>query len=102
MKTKTKTKTVLVRCPGSGVWVGQLVKRTTNEITLKKARRLWRWRVADGQGIELVAVAKFGLDPAESRVSPMTDVLLIGAREIIPVGGPVARQILSLSNASPS
>ena len=101
MKTK-KQKFVIVRCPGSGVWIGNLANRSHDEVHLRSARRLWRWRVADGLGIELVAVAKFGLDPAESRVSPPTDVLLIGAREIIPVGGPVARRILSLSNASPS
>lgn len=93
MKTKTKTKTVLVRCPGSGVWVGELVKRTTNEITLKKARRLWAWKVADGRGIELVAVAKYGLDPDDSRLSPPTRVTLVGFCEIIPVKRAVALAI---------
>lgn len=38
---------VLIRSGQSGVWMGQLVERNGDSVTLTEARKIWRWRGAN-------------------------------------------------------
>lgn len=40
---KSKSKFVIVRAQGAGVFAGELSSRKGTEVTLKNSRRLWRW-----------------------------------------------------------
>lgn len=82
MPTKKKThRVVVVRTYSAGVHIGEIVKRTGKEVTLKNARRLWRWRGAN----TLNEVATRGVDQTHSRISePVDEIVLTEAIEIIP------------------
>jgi hypothetical protein len=70
---------VVVRTYSAGVHFGELADRTGKEVTLKNARRLWRWFGAN----TLNEVATKGVS-RESKVSdPVPQVFLTEAIEII-------------------
>ena len=48
MKPKTKKQPfVVVRTHSAGVHTGYLVSRSDQDVTLREARRIWRWRGAN-------------------------------------------------------
>ena len=78
----TKKKEVIVRTYSAGVHVGELVSHKGTEVTLKNARRIWKWAGA----FTLNAVAVTGVDRTQSRIScAVPKIILTQAIEIIPV-----------------
>lgn len=78
----SKDKYVIVRTRSAGVFAGFLKKRDGDEVTLRDARRLWRWF-----GASLSEIAMSGT-PDKSKCKfpePVDEVLLIGAFEILAV-----------------
>lgn len=41
---------VIVRSDASGVWAGEMAKRTRTSVTLRNARRIWEWNGVKGVG----------------------------------------------------
>ena len=65
-------KAVLVRAPGSGVFIGTLVRVSKRYGTiLKDAQRVWSWTGA----LDSLALASAG--PATAKISPVVGTLLI-------------------------
>lgn len=70
---------VLVRTYSAGVFAGYLVKRDGMQVTLTKARRLWKWSGAS----ECSQLAQEGVkNKADCKFPMETDVLLTQAIEI--------------------
>lgn len=84
MKTnRTKqTKHVIIRATNAGVFAGYLLKKTGDEVTLKDARRIWRWEGA----ATLSQLAMEGTkDPANCKFPQTVDeITILGVIEIIP------------------
>jgi len=73
---------VIVRTYSAGVHFGELETRNGTEVTLKNARRLWRWKGAN----TLNEVATDGVDQDYTRISKaVSSIDLTQAIEIIPV-----------------
>ena len=74
---------VLVRGKNSGVHFGELAERNGKEVTLKNARRIWRWEGANSlDQIALEGVAK----PRECKFTVAVDeILILDAIEIYPL-----------------
>lgn len=72
-------KPVIVRTFSAGVFFGYLVSREGREVTLERARRIWRWYGAN----TLSEIAAFGLDAKTSRVATPVSIVLTEAIEII-------------------
>lgn len=72
-------KKVVVRAPGSGVFIGTLVKHSTKRgAVLEKAQRIWSWQGA----LETLHLAAEG--PRLAKISPVVESVVIpDAREII-------------------
>jgi hypothetical protein len=65
-------KAVLVRAPGSGVFIGTLVRVSKRYgTTLKDAQRVWAWTGA----LDTLALASAG--PRTAKMSPVVGTLLI-------------------------
>jgi hypothetical protein len=83
---------VVVRTYSAGVHVCELVSRKGQEVTLKNARRIWRWFGAN----TLHEVAVGGIDAEKSRVSvPVPTIYLTQAIEIIPASEAAMRSIVA-------
>ena len=78
---------VIIRTYSAGVWFGQLVEKSGNEVILKDARRMWYWKAA--QSISLSAVATYGVDTGVSKIVEAIPSVWLEAIEIIPCS-PVA------------
>ena len=72
-------KPVLVRTYTAGVHFGYLVSRDGKEVTLERARRIWRWQGA----FTLSEIATAGLNTATSQVAAAITVTLPEVIEII-------------------
>lgn len=76
---------VLIRANAAGVHFGELVEMGNlsaggKEVTLKNARRLWKWHGA----LSLSEIAKKGIDIKNSKISePVEEIILPTAIEII-------------------
>ena len=80
MATKKAPQVVVVRTYTAGVHIGELAKRAGKEVTLKNARRLWRWSGAN----TLNEVATRGVDENFTRISePVGEIALTEAIEVI-------------------
>jgi hypothetical protein len=72
---------VLVRCYSAGVHCGILVSRNGQEVELKDARRIWRWRGAN----TLNELSQNGASAEYTRISEMVPVIFLNETcEIIP------------------
>lgn len=73
---------VVIRSGQSGAWLGKLVTKTDDEITLADARRLWYW---DGAAT-LSQLALEGVSrPASCKFPPAVPaVTVLGVCEVIP------------------
>lgn len=73
---------VIVRTYSAGVHVGTLASQDGKIVTLRDARRIWRWRGAN----TLHELSQRGAAKEWTRISePVPSVLLTEAIEIIPV-----------------
>ena len=80
MATKKTPQVVVVRTYSAGVHIGEIVKRAGKDVTLKNARRLWRWSGANS----LNEVATKGVDENYTRLSePVAEITLTEAIEVI-------------------
>lgn len=87
------SKLVVVRTYGAGVHVGELVRRDGQDVTLRNARRLWRWRGAN----TLHEVATKGVSQDYTRLSdPVSSIDLLTAIEVLEVA-PAAVSSLTTS-----
>ena len=72
---------VIVRTTGAGIHCGELVKRDGADVTLKNARRIWRWRGAN----TLHELSLRGGDGTWTRISePVAEITIVGCHEVIP------------------
>ena len=60
-------KKVIIRTYSAGVHFGELVEKAKNEVILKNARRLWKWKT-NNNGISLSEIANSGLDDNECKI----------------------------------
>jgi hypothetical protein len=75
-------KKVIVRTYSAGVWFGELIEKSGNEVILRDARRMWRWHAA--KSISLSGVAKYGIKQDKSKICPALDLQWLEAIEITP------------------
>lgn len=75
----SKLKPVIVRCDRGSPWFGYLKSRKGREVSLMRARRIWRWYGA----WTLSEIATSGLDIGKSKIAAPVDVTLTDAIEII-------------------
>ncbi len=88
---------VLVRCTGAGVHAGFLEAHSGQEVVLIQSRRLWQWKCA--KGAFLSGVAKYGIDPAESRVgTELERIHLTEACEVIPCSDEAGATIMAAAS----
>jgi hypothetical protein len=78
-KSRAKLKPVIVRCRSASPHFGYLKTKSGSEVTLEKARRIWRWFGA----WTLSEVASKGLDTSKSKIAAPTSVTLSDWIEII-------------------
>ena len=92
---------VIVRTCSAGVWAGTLSDKAKNEVILKSARRLWKWRAE--KGISLSGLAVYGLDKGyvDCRICVAVPSLWLEAVEIIPVSGVAKASILNAEESHP-
>jgi hypothetical protein len=90
VETKSN-KYVIVRTESAGVFAGELVKRSGQEVTLKNARRLWYWSGA----ASLSQLAMEGVKkPKECKFPcPVDQVELMQAIEILAVSPEAKKSI---------
>ena len=74
---------VVVRCTAAGVHAGELVSQSGPNVSLRNARRLWRWCVPMGAPSFLSGVATCGLDHGNSKIGCPIEVFLTDACEVI-------------------
>lgn len=75
-------KKVIIRTYSAGVWFGQLVEKSGNEVILERARRMYRWHAAES--ISLSAVATYGINQEKSKICEAVGSVWLEAIEIIP------------------
>jgi len=75
-------KKVIIRTYSAGVWFGELSEKSGNEVVIKNARRLWRWKAAES--ITLSAVALHGVDQSKSKIVEAVPEQWLEAIEIMP------------------
>ena len=77
---KSKKRFVIVRTTGAGVHCGVLAARDGDCVTLRNARRIWRWRGAN----TLHELSLRGADMEWTRISePVQTIEITGVHEII-------------------
>ena len=76
-------KKVIIRTYSAGVHFGELVEKAKNEVILKNARRLWKWKT-NNNGISLSEIANSGLDDNECKICQAVSLIWLEAIEIIP------------------
>lgn len=74
-------KKVIIRTYSAGVWFGELSEKSGSEVTLKNARRMWRWWAAES--ISLSAVANWGVNQDKSKIVSPVESVWLDAIEII-------------------
>ena len=88
---------VIVRSADSGVHYGFLKEYYPGgEVLLERSRRLWEWKAV--KGFTLSAVAQYGIDPDESKISIPVDIYIVGVCEIIPCSADAFHSIRSASS----
>lgn len=82
---------VIIRTYSAGCWFGTLDQKAGNEVILKDARRMWRWKAA--RGISLSACAIYGISQSESKIVEPVKAVWLEAIEIIPCSKDAATSI---------
>tara|TARA_R100001086_G_scaffold180400_8_gene100231 strand:+ start:6075 stop:6452 length:378 start_codon:yes stop_codon:yes gene_type:complete len=92
----------IIRCYASGVHFGEVVEHNGRQVTLKDARRIWRFDVKK-HGISLSEVALYGSDGSRSKItSAVAEITLLDALEIIPCTAEAAEQLDAATVAAAS
>lgn len=74
---------VIVRASSAGVHYGTLSAINGDTVTLKNARRLWYWQVADKKGISLSDVADYGASKSSKICAVVPEHIILGVCEIM-------------------
>ena len=91
-------KKCVVRTYSAGVWFGEIVEKSGNEVILKKARRMWYWRAAEG--ISLSAVALYGINQEKSKIVAAVPSVWLEAIELIPASNKAITSIECAPNVN--
>ena len=75
-------KKCIVRTYSAGVWFGEIIEKSGNEVIVKNARRMWKWWAAEG--ISLSSVALHGVKHDESKIVEAVPAVWLEAIELIP------------------
>lgn len=75
-------KHVIIRTYSAGNWFGLLDQKAGNEVIIKNARRMRRWKAS--KSITLSGVARYGIDQEKSKIVDAVDAVWLEAIEIIP------------------
>lgn len=78
-KKKSEPRIVLLRSSQSGVWIGEFVSKDGSDVTLKNARKIWRWRGANTTS----ELALNGCVKEYTRVATPVDITVLGCCEVI-------------------
>lgn len=78
-KKSKKTRIVLLRSRDSGVWIGEFVSQDGSSVTLKNARKIWRWRGAKTTS----ELALRGCVKEYSRVAEPVNATVLGVCELL-------------------
>ena len=84
---------VIVRAYRAGVHYGELVSVEGECVTLKNARRLWYWVVADKKGVSLSDVADHGLSKDSKVCAVVGTQVVIDACEIMTTSATAQKSI---------
>lgn len=90
-------KKCIIRTYTAGVWFGEVIEKSGNEIILKNARRLWRWHAAES--ISLSAVAVYGINQDKSSIAPAVEGVWLEPIEIIPATDKAIKSIEGAKDA---
>ena len=90
-------KKCVVRTYSAGVWFGEIVEKSGNEVIVKNARRMWQWWAAEG--ISLSAVALHGIKHDKSRVAEAVPAVWLEAIELITASDKAVSSIEGAPNA---
>lgn len=72
----------IIRTYSAGAWFGEVAQKRGNEVIVTNARRLWRWKAAEG--ISLSAVATYGVERENCKFAPVVSQVWLEAIELIP------------------
>jgi hypothetical protein len=86
----------IIRCNSAGVWFGEVVEKSGDEVIVKDARRLWYWKAK--KSISLSAVAQYGLTD-DSKVAPSVPKIWLQAIELIPASKEAINSIEDMKDA---
>ena len=75
-------KKCIVRTYSAGVWFGEVIQKSGNEVILKNARRMWQWSAYES--ISLAAVAIYGIKREKSNIIEAVDYVWLEVIELIP------------------
>lgn len=75
-------KKCIIRTYAAGVWFGEVVKKSRNEVVVKDARRLWRWHTK--KSISLSAIAMGDINEKKCRIAGPVPNVWLEAIELIP------------------
>jgi len=75
-------KKCIIRTYSAGVWFGEVIAKTKDEVVLKNARRMYKWVTTD-KGITLSEVSLTGV-ASESKIQKAVDKVWLQQIEIIP------------------
>ena len=89
-------KKCVVRTYSAGVWFGEIVEKSGNEVILKNARRMWYWHAAES--ISLSAVALHGINQAKSKIIAAVPTVWLEAIELIPASNKAVTSIEGAPN----
>ena len=89
---------VIIRTYSAGVWAGILKQKSSNEVILSDARRLWRWWAK--KSISLSAVANFGINQDKCQIAPSVENIWLEAIEIIPTTKIAQKSIVEAKDAN--
>lgn len=90
-------KKVIIRTYSAGVWFGELIQKSGNEVILKNARRMWSWFAAES--ISLSGVANYGIKDSKSKIAPPVESIWLEAIEIIPTSDKATKSIEDSAHA---
>jgi hypothetical protein len=89
-------KKCIIRTYSAGVWFGEVVEKSGNEVIVKNARRLWQWTAASG--ISLSSVAIHGVNNSKSKIVESVDSIWLEAIELIPCTSDAVKSIEGAKN----
>jgi len=90
-------KKVIVRTYSAGNWFGVLDQKSSSEVILKNARRMWCWWASEG--ISLSSVAIHGVKNDKSKIVEPVDSVWLEAVEIIPCSSIAINSLESADHA---